>query len=405
MSDEYTWIAFEPQDVLFFRDARPFNAGEGTWARGIFPPTALPLLGALRNALWDNLAEAERQADHFGALRALGPFLVERTGDDATAYFATPAGLLEDEIKESAGGTPMGVRLVSRPLPDFSGWQRAREARASANGEAAWVWQADQKASPRSQPWMRAAALREYLAGRIPTLKGTDLWGEEPRTGVARKATKTAREGHLFSVGFVRLKAREPGALALVLGVRGLTPEVVGCLPDRNAPKRLRLGSEGRLARYYKLDALPYLEAALLPPALEGQRSLLLYLLTPGVMGEGSRPTCFSAGHHALKSGNRLHLRAVAADAPVPIGGWDLKARHPRPLHLAVPAGSVYALEADEALSAEDAKEVIARFHGQPLENVTWPNKLDPRLRELTRLAQAGQGTALVGLSSSASPT
>ena len=44
-------ITFEPLDSLFFREAKPFNAGEGGFLDSQFPPPAQTLSGAIRSAI------------------------------------------------------------------------------------------------------------------------------------------------------------------------------------------------------------------------------------------------------------------------------------------------------------------------------------------------------------------
>jgi CRISPR-associated protein Cmr3 len=43
------WIKIEPLDVLLFRESKPFSAGENFRAAGRFPPSSLPLVGAIRS--------------------------------------------------------------------------------------------------------------------------------------------------------------------------------------------------------------------------------------------------------------------------------------------------------------------------------------------------------------------
>jgi CRISPR-associated protein Cmr3 len=42
---------FTPLDTLFFRDGRPFNAGETVWLESLFPPSGRTLQGVIRSAI------------------------------------------------------------------------------------------------------------------------------------------------------------------------------------------------------------------------------------------------------------------------------------------------------------------------------------------------------------------
>lgn len=43
------WFFIEADDVLMFRDGRPFTAGESHVIQSLFPPSPLTLQGALRS--------------------------------------------------------------------------------------------------------------------------------------------------------------------------------------------------------------------------------------------------------------------------------------------------------------------------------------------------------------------
>ena len=45
------WLNITPLDVTLFRDAKPFTAGEDTRAHSVFPPTPMPLAGAIKAKL------------------------------------------------------------------------------------------------------------------------------------------------------------------------------------------------------------------------------------------------------------------------------------------------------------------------------------------------------------------
>ncbi|NJO86033.1 MAG: hypothetical protein HC818_05105 [Synechococcaceae cyanobacterium RM1_1_27] len=45
------WYALDPIDVLLFRESKPFSPGEGSWAKGLFPPMPTTIFQALRSAL------------------------------------------------------------------------------------------------------------------------------------------------------------------------------------------------------------------------------------------------------------------------------------------------------------------------------------------------------------------
>lgn len=87
------WYAIEPLDVLLFREAKPFSPGEGSWAKGQFPPLPITVFQALRSILPSYGQQKEHKKRD---LEFLGPFLLDAKG---TLWLPTPKDLLAVKIK------------------------------------------------------------------------------------------------------------------------------------------------------------------------------------------------------------------------------------------------------------------------------------------------------------------
>ncbi|MGA7953992.1 MAG: type III-B CRISPR module-associated Cmr3 family protein [Gloeobacterales cyanobacterium] len=85
------WYTIEPLDVLLFRESKPFSPGEGSWAKGLFPPMPVTVFQALRSTL----PEYNRQERN---LDFLGPFLLD---SEDTLWLPTPKDLLRVRTKTS----------------------------------------------------------------------------------------------------------------------------------------------------------------------------------------------------------------------------------------------------------------------------------------------------------------
>ena len=89
------WLFIQPNDTLFFRDGRPFDAGADVWTGTIFPPYPATIYGMLRtffiNMVSTNIDHADYFAnipdeykgllgkkDEYGSLSLVGPFLGRR---------------------------------------------------------------------------------------------------------------------------------------------------------------------------------------------------------------------------------------------------------------------------------------------------------------------------------------
>ena len=82
------WYAIEPLDVLLFRESKPFSPGEGSWAKGIFPPLPSTVFQALRSTLpyyGDGKKDKKRN------LEFLGPFLMDKENQ---IWLPTPKDLV-----------------------------------------------------------------------------------------------------------------------------------------------------------------------------------------------------------------------------------------------------------------------------------------------------------------------
>jgi len=115
----------------------------------------------------------------------------------------------------------------------------------------------------------------------------------------------------------------------------------------------MRFGGEGRHVTLEEVEPFAWPSAA----PHDGQGALIV-LTTAGLFGSAApsqswKPHCFD---------DRSRLVSAAVAEALPVSGWNLAARGPKPTRYAAPAGSVYFLErtaehlADECLadSAED---------------------------------------------------
>lgn len=333
-----TTLFIEPCDVLIFRDARPFSPGERSLSTGAFPPSGRAVHGALRAAAiiqrggsLDDASTWDRDLgtpDDHGALRLTGPLLARRCGTGHEALFPMPA----DVVLQS------------------SGWSFLRPSRSPVEGNWPCPDLHPLIPSQLGQPekfdpgWMDAAAFAGYLQGIVPTafVAPDSLYQKERRTGVHLEAqAKTAVEGDLYEVGYIRLNY---GA-GLLVSVDGLAIQV---------PWSIALGGERRSATVTEAQ----MEKPLAEPATsdDGWTRLRLYLATPGLFAGGWLPACLANGE---MRGIRLRAVAAAIYRAMPVHGFDVHRAVPRATVSAVPAGSVYFIEAHCT-----ADEAIAAFHG-----------------------------------------
>lgn len=332
MSD-MKFITFEPLDSLFFREAKPFNAGEGGFLDSQFPPPAQTLSGAIRTAIgeanvdWDwskkeVVAKLLGTADDPTPLTFAGPYLIK---DEQQRLYPVPLNLLYSEKEKkwtrlvpsgSTFTTDMGDRQLPTPENPIEG------------------------AKPIEGGWLTATDMQKVLNGDLPTgfIPAKDIFVREARAGIGRDNKKSVvNERQLYFTRHLRLEE------GITLGM-----EVSGAekLPNGGM---VRLGGEGRLA-HIVVGEMP---ASLSRPTVVGNpKGLILTLLTHGDFNGKVEPDWIYV-HPGLE------LVTACIGKPVREGGWDYALRRPKPLKSLVPAGSCYFIQ----VNSGNLTDVIAKLH------------------------------------------
>lgn len=339
---------FAPLDVFFFRDASPYNAGEGGWtgAGGFFPPFMSTLQGAVRTALAYGRGWRPERPDMWpgelggpddpGRVVLRGPYLFS----EGEILLPAPLNIL---CRKDAGDKRYHyIRLVPGPAVECDlGLVRLPEPTENAAG-----------ATELQGAWLSGQGMAEVLAGGLPgdgqVFQASALWREEPRVGIERdRRRRTAVEHKLYSATFTRLCQ----GVSLQVEVSGLTDEWYD-----GVPAVIPLGGEGRLARIRIAEQgldLPEL------PAVHRDGDKIRFTVT--LITSGSFPDVASAVRNGPPE---VPGRCVAActGRMQQSGGWDLKSHAPRPLRPLIPAGSTWFFETEGSRAAE-----VQVLHGKCL--------------------------------------
>lgn len=396
------WVLLEAEDVLLFRDSRPFTAGEDFRAEGLFPPLPPPVAGAIRSALLSPLLrtrdltfrdlarheklqdvrEALGTADSLGRLYLAGPLACTYVPGEyrPAPWFALPADLLGDQVPRLRDELPLpGVR---RPLARGLGQgHMATLAVGPAQGGVSGSNGADAGADSEEDgcEWLKAEAIQGYLCGGTRVERSMLKVGTEIRTGIQRSSANTVEVGRLYSAQMNRPEWSQKNAVGLLVRVE--LPHGYAPL----APQFVPLGGEGRSAFLRPLDdfELPLGSAenreAIAAQILGDGGRFRLFLATPGVFADGLIPSAFPG-----------ELVGVASGKPLPVGAWDLAANVPRPLRRAVPPGSVY-FGRLASNTREAAEALLDNYHLQTM------LQAQDALPEASYRAQMGFGLTLVG--------
>lgn len=383
------WLSFDSLDVWFFRDNRPFDAGDSTWGRSRFPPPPETLFGTVRALLLDDqwARKPNRGPDHLAWIRQSnfgrnlcddegncvdllseqgiqlrGPFLVAAQGEGGpAALLPCPYDLLVDAESDYM------TKREPRPIDAAHGlvWNDAAGLPAPVILHA----EGSGLEEPKHAAWLTAEAFIGYLTGdpQVSAAKSEPA-SDSTRVGIAIQDGQV-REGMIYRA----VEKRPKATTRLVVELRS---------PAGPSQARwLRFGGEGHLAHIRPTDpaeeegvperSLAELLAA--PPdkartRIEQTGWLRVVTLTPAITGHGWLPGAVeTSGAGAWRArGHPFALRGAAVGKPLAISGWDMKDNRPKPLRRAIPAGSVFYLEhiGDPATRAADVAAFAGAFHG-----------------------------------------
>ncbi|WP_010478239.1 type III-B CRISPR module-associated protein Cmr3 [Thermococcus zilligii] len=330
-----------PHDILFFRESRDFSAGENHVAESTEP---LPhtIAGAIMGAIYErdrlDLLNLRRNGNKLEKIpdpeswkpgfSLLGTFL----GLKGEPLFPLPMDIVKID------GKPVLPRAHS--LPD---------------GREVVVVELGEKKSLHFDPmagFLRAEHLRGYLSGEfaegeIPEDAIVDtrsVYQRETRIGIGLNDRKTAEEGLLYRVSALRF-SKDASIMVYFEQNEEAVRSVVG---ERGT---LKLGGESRFADFEFEDReLPLVAGG----EVKAGQKFRLYVATPVIL-EGDK-----VGDFIKKELNKGELnekvekvRVVKAftDRLVRITGWDEVEKRPKPTYYAIPAGTVFWLEAKENLT------------------------------------------------------
>ncbi|MFB2967618.1 type III-B CRISPR module-associated Cmr3 family protein [Aerosakkonema sp. BLCC-F183] len=236
------WYTLTPLDILLFRESKPFSPGDGAWAKGQFPPMPTPVFQALRSA-----AKSGKNLEFFG------PFLLQ---ENYTLWLPTPKDLVCLYPEKDRDGK-QGQKINRKEAT--SNWEKVMRLQPLKQTDPAWKYLCfdENQISPmvpplpnrdwgKPLPWVKAAALIEYLNGNDNHWKPSDFiedpWGIQvlPHIHIESGTRQVLEKDGYFTEVAIRLK---PGWCFLA-ALSELLEETV-----------VRLGGEGHRAIVNKLTS------------------------------------------------------------------------------------------------------------------------------------------------------
>jgi CRISPR-associated protein Cmr3 len=405
---ESKWLWIEPLDVLFFRDSKPFTAGESFRAKSAFPPTPYPFVGAIRSRVLADVLpqvgsnlDAYREhitnrvnhqelneivtvlgdAEGYGKLEFRGPFLARQKPDKRYEFlFPAPLDLFEKQQLNPLDKLPSGV-LFNPP--------------AGSTRSPTLLWSRESLGSELKDVFLGSQGLKRYLMSEMPHKEDLDkeFLLRELRVGIALEpGRRTVKEGMFYMPEMLRLDDNpQHGRAGFILEVMNLEQLKNYTLQDG----LLQLGGEGRAARYEIIensDPLAEMEKEelrnILKEQIERTKRFKLYVASPAIFQNGWLPDFIDQTNlEGDVAGVHVRLISAAVGKSLPIGGWDLANNRPKTMYKAVPPGSVYFFELLEG----DVQDAFNAFH---FKCRLQQEAKDVKLKELAKI---GFGLTFVG--------
>lgn len=339
-------LFIEPNDVLMFRDGRPFAGGDDHFARGAFPPPPSTIYGALRSHIlsieWsefnkfasgDKSVIPERlykeigtpEPEDLGTLTLRCLSLAKKENGKLEQYFFLP----KDIVREK--GSDNGKMFILKPTPIQSD-----KVMTDMATELLHMWYQTEKPLENPTGFLSSRDMESYLVGKAPSniVVSEEMYQVEERTGIRKSRTKrNAETGGLYSVEYFRLKE----GMGFSVEIEG-----VNLLPEKGI---LRLGGDHRSA-YYSASSWDDISTDEIKRKINDNNRFKVVLITPAIFENGWLPGGIDKNNmEGRVNGVNVKLIGACSGKPVGIGGFDLVKKMPKVMKKAVPAGSVYCFE------------------------------------------------------------
>jgi len=334
-------IRINPLDTFFFRDGKPFDMGDESWADGVFPPSPSVIYGALRTLFFAHNGKLDLSKEKLDELtedfRIRGIFLqIENI-----FYFPIP----NDVVKNKETGQLSFLQL--KDIPAYSSCKTNKMLYTSDISE--------EVKGLTSRINFKNILSKQNL-NQVEAKEKGYLY-KEAKVGIARnKTSKTSEEGRLYRVEMQRLQENT---------------KIVVAFENLELPKKYisKIGGEGKTFSY-ELENIEIPENGFIECPSESEienNTFRVCLTTPALFKNGWLPSWIDENtligtfpkSTLKKSTLKVKLLTTALGKPISLGGFDVKNGQPKEMNKYVPAGSVYYFEILEGTY----QEAIQAFH------------------------------------------
>lgn len=302
-------------DTLFFRDGKPFEMGDETWANGMFPPLPSVFYGALRTAY------ASQQNIPFSDIESATNTLFIKgiyIYYDNSLLFPMPLDYVELKDEENQAEH---LQLIESNV-------------FTSTHNLPFVSFSSKEVEQVSDGLFNTSQFGNYIEGNFstePITKHSQIVSTENKIGIGRdNETNISKDSKLYRVAMRRTEDKEGKKLSFIVDYEFLGKA------SQAITGSFKLGAEGKIVSFSDYEP----EITLAKPI--ASKYFKVYLLTPAIFGNGNTPdyqTFFAKKRYQVKLLNAVIGKSFR------VGGFDIKNKQPKEMKTAVPAGSIYYFE------------------------------------------------------------
>ncbi len=358
-------LVLKPQDVLFFRDGKPFGTADSSFAETIFPPHPPSIMGSLRALLIDVLSDYSSFKE--SGAEKLNEILGKFEKDNGFIRFKPKDGLKIKNIyikkfNKTYFPAPSDTGEYEGKLKLFN-WEKrnALPFKSKSDFEYIMLNTSPFEIEPLKERYFDCELMRKYLLSELEEGVEVEKIGrssifyedeEQIKNTLLRDKKTTREEGGLFMYKVKRIKE------GVEIHVEFETDdELMKTFKEKINNKDLNyttLGGERKVAHYELLED-GFLENCGIDfndfkDKYNPERVLLkLVLITPSVV----------KNHVPENMKELFNIKGVSVKGIVSIGGWDSERKLPKDMYKAYLPGTIFLVEPKDGFNSEFYKKVL----------------------------------------------
>lgn len=323
-------IRLSALDTLFFKDGKPFERGEESWADGIFPPPPSVFYGALRSLYFIQHPEyIGKENTKEDPTRNLVINDIQITSED-NLYFPCP---LDVVLKKNTLNSKENYILLNL---------KENKAISSSNLKYRLVEVNNQEVEPIEGYIGKRSLEKHYLNGKLPSSINPrdNFLTLEPKVGIGRdNFSHVSDEGLLYRVGMLRPKGKQENN---VINIE-LEFQLEGWQMDIGDIGFIKTGGESKSCSYEVIEEREKYTLSNISNDI-----IKFYFVTPTVFknnhhnNSGWLPAFFDENYEGEWNGIKLKFLAACTGKSKALGGFDIQKRRPKSMVKMIPEGAVY---------------------------------------------------------------